>query len=108
MPNSSSNSVIKRALDQHRCATHAALDVTAVILATYDDKTDPSAEPVDQGATTDESLAMDKLIGDICYAIAKQYFVRRTASPVMSHLQVVLGGIGTILFVLVLVFIAIV
>ncbi|KAJ7120689.1 plasma-membrane proton-e [Mycena crocata] len=88
----------------------------------------PSVASVDQSAITGESLAVDKFIGDIayytcgvkrgkCYAIvsatAKQSFVGRTASLVMSsnergHFQIVLGGIGTTLLVLVLVFIFIV
>ncbi|KAJ7935899.1 plasma-membrane proton-e [Mycena leptocephala] len=88
----------------------------------------PSIVSVDQSAITGESLAVDKYIGDIayytcgvkrgkCYAIvsatAKQSFVGRTASLVMSsnekgHFQIVLGGIGTTLLVLVLVFIFIV
>ncbi|KAJ6620759.1 putative hydrogen-exporting ATPase [Mycena sp. CBHHK59/15] len=88
----------------------------------------PSVASVDQSAITGESLAVDKYIGDIayytcgvkrgkCYAIvsatAKQSFVGRTASLVMSsnergHFQIVLGGIGTTLLVLVLVFIFIV
>ncbi|KAF7378377.1 Plasma membrane ATPase [Mycena sanguinolenta] len=95
-----------------------------------DDEVDrgPSVISVDQSAITGESLAVDKFIGDIayytcgvkrgkCYAIvsasAKQSFVGRTASLVMSsnergHFQIVLGGIGTTLLVLVLVFIFIV
>ncbi|KAJ7213309.1 plasma-membrane proton-e [Mycena haematopus] len=95
-----------------------------------DDEVDrgPSVLSVDQSAITGESLAVDKFIGDIayytcgvkrgkCYAIvsatAKQSFVGRTASLVMSsnergHFQIVLGGIGTTLLVLVLVFIFIV
>ncbi|KAJ7743738.1 plasma-membrane proton-e [Mycena maculata] len=88
----------------------------------------PSVASVDQSAITGESLAVDKYIGDVayytcgvkrgkCYAIvsatAKQSFVGRTASLVMSsneigHFQIVLGGIGTTLLVLVLVFIFIV
>ncbi|KAJ7101648.1 plasma-membrane proton-e [Mycena epipterygia] len=88
----------------------------------------PSVASVDQSAITGESLAVDKYIGDVayytcgvkrgkCYAIvsatAKQSFVGRTASLVMSsnergHFQIVLGGIGTTLLVLVLVFIFVV
>ncbi|KAK7007828.1 plasma membrane ATPase [Favolaschia claudopus] len=88
----------------------------------------PSVASVDQSAITGESLAVDKFVGDIayytcivkrgkCYAIvsatAKQSFVGRTASLVMSsnergHFEIVLGGIGTVLLVLVLVFIFIV
>ncbi|KAJ6552727.1 hypothetical protein B0H19DRAFT_1154803 [Mycena capillaripes] len=95
-----------------------------------DDEVDrgPSVASVDQSAITGESLAVDKYIGDVayytcgvkrgkCYAIvsatAKQSFVGRTASLVMNsnekgHFQIVLGGIGTTLLVLVLVFIFIV
>ncbi|KAJ7790069.1 plasma-membrane proton-e [Mycena olivaceomarginata] len=88
----------------------------------------PSVASVDQSAITGESLAVEKYVGDVtyytcgvkrgeCYAVvsatAKQSFVGRTASLVMSsndrgHFQIVLGGIGTTLLVLVLVFIFIV
>ncbi|KAJ7223598.1 hypothetical protein GGX14DRAFT_694453 [Mycena pura] len=88
----------------------------------------PSVASVDQSAITGESLAVDKYIGDVAYytcivkrgkcygmvcATAKQSFVGRTASLVMSsnekgHFQIVLGGIGTTLLVLVLVVIFIV
>ncbi|KAJ7441468.1 plasma-membrane proton-e [Mycena galericulata] len=88
----------------------------------------PSVASVDQSAITGESLAVDKYIGDVayytcgvkrgkCYAVvsatAKQSFVGQTASLVMSsnergHFQIVLGGIGTSLLVLVLVFIFVV
>ncbi|KAJ7767696.1 E1-E2 ATPase-domain-containing protein [Mycena metata] len=88
----------------------------------------PSVLSVGQSAITGESLAVDKYISDVayytcgvkrrkCYAMAsataKQSFVGRTASLVMSsnetgHFQIVLGGIGTALLVLILVFIFIV
>ncbi|KAJ7834384.1 plasma-membrane proton-e [Mycena olivaceomarginata] len=88
----------------------------------------PSVASVDQSAITGESLAVEKYVEDVayytcgvkrgkCYAVvsatAKESFVGRTASLVMSsndrgHFQIVLGGIGTTLLVLVLVFIFIV
>lgn len=88
----------------------------------------PSICSVDQSAITGESLAVDKYVGDIayytcgvkrgkCYGIvtcsAKQSFVGRTAQLVSNsnekgHFQIVLGGIGTTLLVLVVFFIFIV
>jgi H+-transporting ATPase len=88
----------------------------------------PSLCSVDQSAITGESLAVDKFIGDIayytcgvkrgkCYAVvtvaAKQSFVGRTAQLVSDsnekgHFQIVLGGIGTSLLVLVIFFIFVV
>ncbi|GAA5829676.1 hypothetical protein JCM11251_000246 [Rhodosporidiobolus azoricus] len=80
---------------------------------------------VDQSGITGESLAVDKFVGETVYystsmkrgkAIAivlesaKQSFVGRTASLVMSsndigHFQMVLNGIGTALLLIVLLFI---
>lgn len=88
----------------------------------------PSVASVDQSAITGESLAVDKFVGDVAYytcgvkrgkvyavvvASAPLSFVGRTASLVMSsnergHFQIVLGGIGTALLVIVIVFIFIV
>ncbi|RSH85711.1 hypothetical protein EHS25_003852 [Saitozyma podzolica] len=88
----------------------------------------PSLCSVDQSAITGESLAVDKFIGDIayytcgvkrgkCYAVvtcaAKESFVGRTAQLVSDsnekgHFQIVLGGIGTSLLVLVIFFIFVV
>ncbi|KAK8854504.1 plasma-membrane proton-efflux P-type ATPase [Kwoniella newhampshirensis] len=88
----------------------------------------PSVCSVDQSAITGESLAVDKFVGDVayytcgvkrgkCYAVvtvpAKQSFVGKTAALVSSsneigHFQIVLGGIGTTLLIIVVVFIFIV
>ncbi|KAH7909296.1 hypothetical protein BJ138DRAFT_1127797 [Hygrophoropsis aurantiaca] len=88
----------------------------------------PSVCSVDQSAITGESLAVEKYIGDIAYYTcgikrgkviavvqmpAPQSFVGRTAALVLSshergHFQAVLGGIGTTLLVMVIVFIFIV
>ncbi|KIR28159.1 plasma-membrane proton-efflux P-type ATPase [Cryptococcus deuterogattii 99/473] len=85
----------------------------------------PSLCSVDQSAITGESLAVDKYIGDIAYytcgvkrgkcfgvvtVSAKGSFVGRTASLVSNsnekgHFQIVLGGIGTTLLVMVIAFI---
>ncbi|KAL7422606.1 hypothetical protein Q5752_003254 [Cryptotrichosporon argae] len=85
----------------------------------------PSVCSVDQSAITGESLAVDKFIGDIayytcgvkrgkCYAMvtctAPNSFVGRTAALVSNsnekgHFQIVLGGIGTTLLILVIAFI---
>jgi len=88
----------------------------------------PSVCSVDQSAITGESLASDKFIGDIayytcgvkrgkCYGLvtvqARDSFVGRTAALVSGsnekgHFQIVLGGIGTTLLVMVIAFIFIV
>ncbi|WVQ95251.1 plasma-membrane proton-efflux P-type ATPase [Kwoniella sp. CBS 9459] len=88
----------------------------------------PSVCSVDQSAITGESLAVDKFVGDIayytcgvkrgkCYGVvtvsAKNSFVGKTAALVSSsneqgHFQIVLGGIGLTLLVLVICFIFIV
>ncbi|KAI0920015.1 hypothetical protein AcV7_006027 [Taiwanofungus camphoratus] len=88
----------------------------------------PSVCSVDQSAITGESLAVDKFVGDVAYytcgmkrgklyavvtCTAPQSFVGRTASLVMGsnekgHFQIVLGGIGTVLLVLVIAFIFVV
>ncbi|KAH9942776.1 hypothetical protein B0H21DRAFT_779923 [Amylocystis lapponica] len=85
----------------------------------------PSVCSVDQSAITGESLAVDKFVGDVAYYTcgvkrgkmygvvvcpAQQSFVGRTASLVMSshdrgHFQIVLGGIGSALLVIVIGFI---
>ncbi|ORY32156.1 putative hydrogen-exporting ATPase [Naematelia encephala] len=85
----------------------------------------PSVCSVDQSAITGESLAVDKFLGDIayytcgvkrgkCYGVvtvaAKNSFVGKTAALVSDsnergHFQIVLGGIGTTLLVLVIAFI---
>ncbi|WVF67679.1 plasma-membrane proton-efflux P-type ATPase [Kwoniella sp. CBS 6097] len=85
----------------------------------------PSVCSVDQSAITGESLAVDKFVGDIayytcgvkrgkCYGVvtvsAKNSFVGKTAALVSNsnekgHFQIVLGGIGTTLLVLVICFI---
>ncbi|WWC93239.1 plasma-membrane proton-efflux P-type ATPase [Kwoniella sp. B9012] len=85
----------------------------------------PSVMSVDQSAITGESLAVDKFVGDVayytcgvkrgkCYGMvtvsAKGSFVGRTAALVSSsnekgHFQIVLGGIGTTLLVMVVAFI---
>ncbi|WVR09316.1 plasma-membrane proton-efflux P-type ATPase [Kwoniella sp. DSM 27419] len=88
----------------------------------------PSLCSVDQSAITGESLAVDKFVGDIayytcgikrgkCYGVvsvsAKGSFVGKTAALVSGsnekgHFQIVLGGIGMTLLVLVIAFIFIV
>ncbi|KIK53982.1 hypothetical protein GYMLUDRAFT_49059 [Collybiopsis luxurians FD-317 M1] len=88
----------------------------------------PSICSVDQSAITGESLAVDKFLGEIAYytcgvkrgkvyavvsASAKQSFVGKTASLVQNsnergHFQIVLDGIGTVLLILVILFIFIV
>ncbi|ODN73166.1 plasma-membrane proton-efflux P-type ATPase [Cryptococcus amylolentus CBS 6039] len=85
----------------------------------------PSLISVDQSAITGESLAVDKYIGDVAnytcgvkrgkaYGVvtvsAKGSFVGRTAALVSGsnekgHFQIVLGGIGTTLLVMVIAFI---
>ncbi|EGO25552.1 hypothetical protein SERLADRAFT_355758 [Serpula lacrymans var. lacrymans S7.9] len=92
------------------------------------DNKGPSVCSVDQSAITGESLAVDKFIGDIAYytcgvkrgkvfavvtSTAKNSFVGRTAALVTGshekgHFQIVLGGIGTILLIMVIAFIFIV
>ncbi|WVQ79755.1 plasma-membrane proton-efflux P-type ATPase [Cryptococcus sp. DSM 104549] len=85
----------------------------------------PSICSVDQSAITGESLAVDKFVGDIAYytcgvkrgkafglvtVSAKNSFVGKTAALVSNsnekgHFQIVLGGIGTTLLVMVIAFI---
>ncbi|KIM86703.1 hypothetical protein PILCRDRAFT_96084 [Piloderma croceum F 1598] len=90
-----------------------------------DDHKGPSLCSIDQSAITGESLASDKFVGDIAYYTcgvkrgkvfavvtcpAPQSFVGKTAALVtgsheVGHFQLILGGIGTTLLVLVIAFI---
>ncbi|KAL0952427.1 hypothetical protein HGRIS_006700 [Hohenbuehelia grisea] len=105
----------------------STIPADAKIVASYDDKDGSKSKGIlDKiDAITGESLAADKYLGDIAYytcgvkrgkvygvvvAPAQQSFVGKTAALVTSskdkgHFQIVLGGIGSALLVLVMAFI---